>query len=66
MSEDIDLWCKQCHACGASKPLNARGKVTMCQSVVGAPNERLSVDLMGPFEETDIKNKYMCDAGLFY
>jgi hypothetical protein len=60
MADDIELWCKQCHACGASKPINARGHVKMCQSVIGAPNERVSVDLMGPFETTDLDNKYIC------
>jgi hypothetical protein len=58
MKDDVTAWCARCHICGETKPLPKRGKAGLQQSFIGAPFERVAIDLMGPFEETN-HNKYI-------
>uniref|UniRef100_A0AAV2LLM9 Gypsy retrotransposon integrase-like protein 1 n=1 Tax=Knipowitschia caucasica TaxID=637954 RepID=A0AAV2LLM9_KNICA len=57
MREDVALWCRTCTDCACrvkKTPRAAMGTVR-----VGAPMERIALDIMGPLNETDRKNRYI-------
>ena len=56
---DVDHWCKTCEACAASKGPRTRTRGKMRQYNVGAPLERVAVDVAGPFPTTNSGNKYL-------
>ncbi len=53
MQKDIESWCQLCTVCGKCKAA-ARGHSQLQQPTYGAFNERVSVDLMGPFKTATI------------
>ncbi|KAK3521358.1 hypothetical protein QTP70_003433 [Hemibagrus guttatus] len=59
MREDVSLWCHTCASCAAkARPLK-RPQAPMGTVRVGAPMERIAVDLMGPMNETERFNRYI-------
>ncbi|RXN37833.1 Transposon Ty3-G Gag-Pol poly [Labeo rohita] len=59
MREDVSLWCRTCTSCAAkARPLK-RPQAPMGTVRVGAPMERIAVDLMGPMNETERFNRYI-------
>ncbi|KAK3534251.1 hypothetical protein QTP86_008286 [Hemibagrus guttatus] len=59
MREDVSLWCHTCASCAAkARPLK-RPQAPMATVRVGAPMERIAVDLMGPMNETEHFNRYI-------
>ena len=55
MKDDATLWCTSCAAKAPKKtPQAAMGTVW-----VGAPMERIAVDVMAPLNETDRRNRYI-------
>ena len=58
MKNDVAEWCQQCHTCGRNKPL-PKHSAPLKQSVTGCFNEKVCVDLMGPFAKTERKNVYI-------
>ncbi|KAL0202037.1 hypothetical protein M9458_000055, partial [Cirrhinus mrigala] len=62
MREDVSLWCRTCTSCAAkARPLK-RPQAPMGTVRVGAPMERIAVDLMGPMNETERFNRYILVA----
>ncbi len=51
MQTDIESWCQRCTVCRKCKAA-ARGHSQLQQPTYGAFNERVSLDLMGPFKTT--------------
>ncbi|GBN01476.1 hypothetical protein AVEN_209205-1, partial [Araneus ventricosus] len=46
---DVENWCRECHACGARKGPKTRTKGRLQRYNVGAPFERMALDILGPF-----------------
>ena len=58
MQKDVESWCQCCAVCGRCK-VAVRGHGQLQQPTYEAFNERVSVDLMGPFERTQDGNEYI-------
>ena len=58
-SEDVDLYLKTCNVCNSRKGPTTRKQLNMRQFNVGAPFERLAIDILGPLPVTPRGNKYM-------
>ncbi|GBM22895.1 Retrovirus-related Pol polyprotein from transposon 412 [Araneus ventricosus] len=56
---DVENWCRECHACGARKGPKTRTKGCLQRYNVGAPFERMALDLLGPFSVTTKGNRYV-------
>lgn len=56
--EDVQDWCRKCTTCAAVKGPQTRSRGSLRLYNVGAPWERIAVDVAGPFPVTDSGNKY--------
>ena len=64
MSSDVERWIKACEICGSKKGPRKKIRAPMKFYVVGAPMERIAMDILGPFAVTEKGNKYIlviCD-----
>ena len=64
MSSDVKRWCAQCDTCARVKNGPGVGKSSLCQSVTGAPLDRIGIDIVGPLPVTNDGNEYiivLCD-----
>ncbi|KAJ3595671.1 hypothetical protein NHX12_004974 [Muraenolepis orangiensis] len=59
MKDDVSLWCRTCPSCAAKARLKKTPQAAMGTVRVGAPMERIAVDLMGPLNETERHNCYI-------
>ena len=59
---DVEDWCRSCDICASRKGPSRKVRAQMGQYNVGAPMERLAVDVLGPLPETDSGNKYILIA----
>ena len=57
--DDVGRWCRQCDACAASRGPRTRSRGLMHQYNVGAPFERIAVDIAGTFPDSDRGNRYL-------
>ena len=57
--QDVQQWCKSCDACAARKGPPKAIRAPMAQHNVGAPMERIAVDVLGPLPESEQGNKYL-------
>ncbi|GBN68852.1 Retrovirus-related Pol polyprotein from transposon 412, partial [Araneus ventricosus] len=55
---DVEKWCSECHACGARKGPKTRSKGRLQRYNVGAPFERMALDILGPLPVTTKGNRY--------
>jgi hypothetical protein len=60
---DIIDFCKKCNLCAQKKPPHIKNKAQLQQYVVGAPLERVSLDIVGPLPRSDSGNKYVLVVG---
>lgn len=58
-SQTVRDWCRKCDVCAASKRPQRRPRAAMKSYNVGAPMERIALDVLGPLPETDNGNKYV-------
>ncbi len=58
MQKDVEAWCQRCAVCGKCKAI-VRGHGHLQQPIYGTFNERVSLDLMGPFKRTQVGNEYI-------
>ena len=49
----------RCHVCGSKKTWGKKRCSPLKQYVVGAPMERIAIDILGPLPETPRKNKFI-------
>lgn len=49
----------RCHVCGSKKTWGKKRRSPLKQYVVGAPMERIAIDILGPLPETPRKNKFI-------
>ena len=59
MRDDVTLWCRTCTSCAAKARPKKTPQAAMGTVRVGAPFERIAVDLMGPLNETERRNRYI-------
>ncbi|UYV65106.1 K02A2.6-like [Cordylochernes scorpioides] len=60
--EDVERWCKECDRCAASKGPKTRARGVMREYNMGAPFERIAIDVIGPFPVTEGGNRYILVA----
>ncbi|KAJ8339695.1 hypothetical protein SKAU_G00343280 [Synaphobranchus kaupii] len=59
---DVELHVHCCDSCTAQKGPSQRSRAPLQQHLVGAPMERVGVDVLGPFPVTDSGNSYILVA----
>lgn len=59
MREDVALWCRTCTNCACRARPHKTPQAPMGTVRVGAPMERIALDIMGPLNETERKNSYI-------
>ena len=59
---DVERWCQQCDTCTASRGPRTRSRGLMQQYNVGAPFERIAIDVAGPFPMSERGNRYLLVA----
>ena len=62
--KDVELWCSRCAKCSSKKPRRNQKRASLQTCVLGAPLERVEIDMSGPWPETPRGNKYIlvvCD-----
>jgi hypothetical protein len=62
LKSDVEMWCQQCDTCEASRGPRTRSPGLMHQYNVGAPFERIAIDIAGPFPESDRGSRYLLVA----
>lgn len=55
---DVEEWCRRCHACTARKGPQEKGRGLLRLYNVGAPFERVALDIVGPLPKTSSGNRY--------
>ena len=66
MSADVRSFVRQCDTCASKKsPAKAR-KAPLQQYAVGAPMQRVALDILGPLPETERGNKYILVIGDYF
>ena len=58
MREDITLHVSKCHACAVNKAPSKSPRANLGQMLVGAPLDRVCVDILGPLPYTPRGNRY--------
>ena len=58
MHRATELFCKQCDTCAKYKTDGKKRRATMKSQITGVPMERVCLDIVGPFPESDQGNKY--------
>ena len=59
MKEYIKTWIKKCSLCGARKTHGKRARAPLGHYLVGAPMDRVSTDIMGPFPVSERGCRYI-------
>jgi len=57
--QDVEEWCKSCKICLAKRGPTGKGKSPLQIYNVGAPFERIQMDILGPLPLTILGNKYL-------
>ncbi len=63
--EDVNIWVSRCDICAAMKAPTKKPKAPRGDMRVGAPLDRICIDVLGPLPMTDRGNSYIlvvCDA----
>lgn len=58
LSTDVKIWCQRCDLCAAKKQKRTL-PAPMVIGAVGAPFEKLAVDILGPLPKSDWGNRYI-------
>ena len=66
MRTTVEKWCKECHLCARTKYPNRKEKASMQNMGAGATLERVGVDILGPFPETDRGNRFIIVVGDYW
>lgn len=59
MLADVQQWCRKCDICASKKGPSSRNKGPLQTYNVGAPFERVAVDILGPLPVSSSGNKYV-------
>jgi hypothetical protein len=66
MSEDVKISCKKCDICESRKPPHKLPNAPLQKYLVGAPMERIAIDIMGPLPITTKRNSYLLVVGDYF
>ena len=66
MREDVASWCRKCVPCQLRKRPQKSLRSPMQQYIVGAPLERIAIDILGPLPETHDGNRYVLVVGDYF
>ena len=66
LRSDVEKWCRSCGKCCAKKAPTKKWKASMQKYNVGAPFERVALDMLGPFPKSDKGNKYLLVVGDYF
>ncbi|KAK3728413.1 hypothetical protein QZH41_020432 [Actinostola sp. cb2023] len=58
-SQTVRDWCRRCDLCAARKKPQRTPRAAMRNYNVGAPMERIALEVLGPLPESDNSNKYV-------
>ncbi|CAG2248426.1 unnamed protein product [Mytilus edulis] len=56
LRSDVEHWCKTCDICASKKAPQRKAKAPMKQYNVGAPLERVAIDIMGPYRRVVVSD----------
>ncbi|CAK1588504.1 unnamed protein product [Parnassius mnemosyne] len=56
--DDVEDWCRKCTSCAAIKGPQIRSRGALKLYNVGAPWERIAIDIAGPYPESESGKKY--------
>ena len=56
---DVEEWCRSCDLCAARKGPQRKPQAPLSLYTVGAPMERVAIDILGPLPESADGNKYL-------
>ena len=59
LTSQVKRWVRVCHECGAKKNWGRKRRSPLKQYVVGAPMERLAMDILGPLPLTPRGNRFV-------
>lgn len=59
LTSQVKKWVRICHECGAKKNWGKKRRSPLQQYMVGAPMERLAMDILGPLPLTPRGNRYV-------
>ena len=59
MRFDVQQWVNKCDKCCSRKPLTKKKRAKLKQYRVGAPLERIAMDILGPLPQSHSGNKYI-------
>jgi hypothetical protein len=62
----VEYWCKKCDICDSRKSSPMRPNAPMRQYNVGAPLERIIIDVMGPLPTSTVGNEYLLVIGDYF
>ena len=66
MARDVRASCRQCTRCAQRKSPPRKRRAPLQQYQVGAPMERVALDLVGPLPESDRGNKWILVIGEYF
>ena len=66
LAADVRLWVKRCDVCARTKNPPKKNRAPLQKYRVGAPLERVAMDILGPLPETDSGNKYILVIGDYF
>ncbi len=64
--QSVEEWCRKCEKCAASKGPGKKQNGPMKQFNVGAPLERVALDILGPLPTSVRGNKYILIVGDYF
>ena len=64
--DDVCEWVRKCHKCNSKKPTANQKCAGMKPFPVGAPMERLGIDISGKWPKTDRGNQYILVIGDYF
>ena len=59
MRQCVQYWCNKCDMCASKKSPHKRPRAPMKQYIVGAPWERMAIDILGPLPRSEDGNRYL-------
>lgn len=65
-TKDVKDWCRSCDLCASRERPTRTARASLQTYNVGAPLERVALDILGPLPESDCGNKYILVTGDYF
>ena len=65
-SEEVKRWCQNCPSCARKKTVAPKNRAPLQTMKASYPMQRVAVDIVGPFPETDRVNLYVLVAADYF